>query len=166
MNLYGFAGGDPVNFSDPFGLWPIVPGLGSFVGRTLYDDMWKRINEKWQRIAFDASVGVSAGLEEVGASAIARMARYGDEVYGAAKAGGRNSGFLGNYAGRSASELAKAERSLGSSIAEHEGYLANPAEHVENWANLRPGHQQSLINHWKTEIRTANEQIEILRRMP
>ncbi|HEX9483410.1 MAG TPA: RHS repeat-associated core domain-containing protein, partial [Gemmatimonadaceae bacterium] len=22
MNLYGFAGGDPVNFSDPFGLWP------------------------------------------------------------------------------------------------------------------------------------------------
>ena len=23
MNLYGFAGGDPVNFSDPFGLCPI-----------------------------------------------------------------------------------------------------------------------------------------------
>ncbi len=23
MNLYGFAGGDPVNFSDPFGLWPL-----------------------------------------------------------------------------------------------------------------------------------------------
>jgi RHS repeat-associated protein len=22
LNLYGFAGGDPVNFSDPFGLWP------------------------------------------------------------------------------------------------------------------------------------------------
>ena len=22
MNLYGFAGGDPVNFSDPFGLCP------------------------------------------------------------------------------------------------------------------------------------------------
>jgi len=25
MNLYGFAAGDPVNFSDPFGLLPIVP---------------------------------------------------------------------------------------------------------------------------------------------
>jgi hypothetical protein len=27
LNLYGFAGGDPVNFSDPFGLWP---DLGTF----------------------------------------------------------------------------------------------------------------------------------------
>src|SRR5688572_9218421 len=24
MNLYGFAGGDPINFSDPMGLCPIV----------------------------------------------------------------------------------------------------------------------------------------------
>ena len=23
MNLYGFAGGDPFTYSDPFGLWPI-----------------------------------------------------------------------------------------------------------------------------------------------
>ena len=22
LNLYGYAGGDPINFSDPFGLWP------------------------------------------------------------------------------------------------------------------------------------------------
>jgi hypothetical protein len=32
MNLYGFAGGDPVNFSDPFGLCPIekdgIPCVG------------------------------------------------------------------------------------------------------------------------------------------
>ena len=26
LNLYGFAGGDPVNFSDPFGLCPPPPG--------------------------------------------------------------------------------------------------------------------------------------------
>src|SRR6184192_2510093 len=26
LNLYGFAGGDPVNFSDPFGLAPCKPG--------------------------------------------------------------------------------------------------------------------------------------------
>jgi RHS repeat-associated protein len=24
LNLYGFAGGDPVNFRDPFGLWPLL----------------------------------------------------------------------------------------------------------------------------------------------
>jgi len=30
MNLYGFASGDPVNYSDPFGLWPnlLAGGLG------------------------------------------------------------------------------------------------------------------------------------------
>src|SRR5213076_2805006 len=26
LNLYGFAGGDPINFSDPFGLCPRFPG--------------------------------------------------------------------------------------------------------------------------------------------
>jgi hypothetical protein len=41
-NLYGFAGGDPVNFSDPFGLWPwpelagggglVVSGGGALLG--------------------------------------------------------------------------------------------------------------------------------------
>jgi hypothetical protein len=30
--VYGFAGGDPVNFDDPFGLWPIPsPGFGARV---------------------------------------------------------------------------------------------------------------------------------------
>lgn len=37
MNLYGFAGGDPVNFSDPFGLWPCpelcgAGGVGAISG--------------------------------------------------------------------------------------------------------------------------------------
>jgi RHS repeat-associated protein len=33
LNLYGFANGDPINFSDPFGLWPDwleAPGRASF----------------------------------------------------------------------------------------------------------------------------------------
>jgi len=32
MNLYGFAGGDPVNFSDPFGLCPACDGTGAIEG--------------------------------------------------------------------------------------------------------------------------------------
>jgi RHS repeat-associated protein len=30
MNLYGFAGGDPVNYSDPFGLWPSLGQVANF----------------------------------------------------------------------------------------------------------------------------------------
>jgi hypothetical protein len=32
MNVYGFAGGDPVNFSDPFGLWPCPELCGAGAG--------------------------------------------------------------------------------------------------------------------------------------
>lgn len=38
LNLYGFANGDPVNFSDPFGLCPVCVVYGVFeVGASLYD---------------------------------------------------------------------------------------------------------------------------------
>ncbi len=32
LNLYGFAGGDPINFSDPFGLFPCPWCVGALVG--------------------------------------------------------------------------------------------------------------------------------------
>jgi len=42
LNLYGFANGDPVNYSDPFGLWPpdwgkLVTGLMTLVGNYFGD---------------------------------------------------------------------------------------------------------------------------------
>jgi RHS repeat-associated protein len=38
LNSYGFAAGDPVNFSDPFGLCPICVAWAAFeVGSTIYD---------------------------------------------------------------------------------------------------------------------------------
>jgi RHS repeat-associated protein len=38
MNLYGYADGDPVNYSDPFGLCPLCVAYAIFeVGSTLYD---------------------------------------------------------------------------------------------------------------------------------
>ena len=83
-----------------------------------------------------------------------------------AQAGGRHSGFLTNYAGRNASELRNARRSLTENIAEHEGFLRNPSSHVKNFAELRPQHQESLLRHWRNEIRDAREQIEIIARIP
>lgn len=35
LNLYGFAGGDPVNFSDPFGLCPIPHPAGPVIRQQL-----------------------------------------------------------------------------------------------------------------------------------
>ena len=90
---------------------------------------------------------------------------WGSAVFAAAEEGGAHAGFLRNYAGRTVGERAKAMRSLEKSIAEHEGFLENPASHVENWEDLRPQHQQSLMRHWRDEIRTASEQIEILKRI-
>jgi hypothetical protein len=34
LSLYGYAGGDPINFSDPFGLCPEPPCKGDFVSQT------------------------------------------------------------------------------------------------------------------------------------
>lgn len=36
MNLYGYAGGDPINNSDPFGLCP-EPGSEEYTGETCFD---------------------------------------------------------------------------------------------------------------------------------
>jgi len=70
---------------------------------------------------------------------VAALTRYGDEVFATAQNGGRHSGFLANYSGRSAREITRAQRSLGGRIAEHQGFLANPASHVDNWGQLKLG---------------------------
>ena len=51
LNLYGFAGGDPVNYSDPFGLWPdwgkLVTGLMTLVGNYFGDLHLRRARQSW-----------------------------------------------------------------------------------------------------------------------
>jgi hypothetical protein len=83
----------------------------------------------------------------------------------AARAGGKHGGFLRAYQGRSAGELGRVARSLEKHAAKHEGYLRDPSSKVKNWNDLTPQHQQSIIDGWKTEIQTAREQVEILRRI-
>ena len=60
LNLYGFAGGDPVNFSDPFGLCPpkwLCDLIGASAGQSAV--------EHYAQIATDPS---SSGLEKLGAT--------------------------------------------------------------------------------------------------
>jgi RHS repeat-associated protein len=92
--------------------------------------------------------------------------KTGMSVFDIAKAGGRHSGFYKNYVGRSADEINKAINTLQTGkrgINTHLDKIANPSKYVPNWNNLRPSHQQSLINGWQKEINNANEQIQILR---
>ena len=83
-----------------------------------------------------------------------------------AQAGGRHAGYLNNVAGYSGVSIGRATRSLGRHAARHEGYLKNPVSKVPNWAKMSARQQQTQIEDWQGEIRTALEQIEILKRIP
>lgn len=93
-------------------------------------------------------------------------AKGGKSAFDIAKAGGKHSGFLKNYTGRSADEINKAINTLQTGkrgINTHLDKIANPSKYVPNWNALRPSHQQSLINGWQKEITNGIEQIQILR---
>ncbi|RZJ88541.1 MAG: hypothetical protein EOO20_13375 [Chryseobacterium sp.] len=87
-------------------------------------------------------------------------------VFEIAKVGGKHSGFLKNYMGRSADEINKAINTLETGkrgINTHLDKLANPSKYVPDWNILRPSHQQGLIKGWQKEILNGREQIQILR---
>jgi RHS repeat-associated protein len=177
MNLYQYVGNNPATYTDPFGLCPWCVAWGLFeVGATLYDlgDLavtgvqYLRGRASGADLSITAA-GVGAGIFGFGGgygrAGRAALTRYGDEVFAMAQSGGRHSGFLANYAGRSAGEIGRAQRSLGRHIGRHEGYLADPTSKVSNFYELSQNHQQRLIEGWLTEIRDASDQIEILTRI-
>jgi hypothetical protein len=45
LNLYGFAGGDPVNFSDPFGLCPNPPCF-RVIGNAQFQGNWNQLTSR------------------------------------------------------------------------------------------------------------------------
>jgi hypothetical protein len=84
LNLYGFANGDPVNFSDPFGLCPICAAYAVFeIGSSLYDayDLGKTAIRYARGRASKAELGVTA------AGAIAGVWSIGGGYGAAARAG-------------------------------------------------------------------------------
>lgn len=86
-------------------------------------------------------------------------------AYETALAGGKHSGFLKNYLGRSADEISKSIKSMqtgNQGISVHLDKIANPTKYVPNWNSLRLSHQQSLINGWQNTVTKHTEQIQIL----
>jgi hypothetical protein len=86
MNLYGFAGGDPVNYSDPFGLCPmcLVVGeemlRGAVVGGVVgaLDQMASNKlagRPTYEGVAGSAAVGAGVGAATAGVGSAMRMAK-------------------------------------------------------------------------------------------
>jgi hypothetical protein len=78
--------------------------------------------------------------------------------------GGRHSGFLKNYAGKSARELRSGITSLERQIALHRDKIANPSRYIKNFAQLDPRQQTALLTRkWPSDIQRQQEQLDILR---
>jgi RHS repeat-associated protein len=85
VNLYGFAGGDPVNYSDPFGLCPMCIGAATGVAMG-YGIAWLTGSDyTWKDAAVDAALGAAgAGL----AGKLGKLGRVAFAAEEAAEAGG------------------------------------------------------------------------------
>ena len=103
-NLYGYASGDPVNYSDPFGLWP---GLG----------MW--LDGGWRNIG--SGIRLTAMLANVHANT-AKMLPYivgaSLPLGGAEEASVASTASGGAVANRIAGQLGQIEKSLGNIVDE------------------------------------------------
>ena len=85
VNLYGFAGGDPVNYSDPFGLWPcpqLCASPSQYI-RGVGEAVWNNLAAKTS-----AAIGFLKDLTPVGdAERSAAAFAEGRYMAGAARAG-------------------------------------------------------------------------------
>lgn len=91
MNLYGFAGGDPVNFSDPFGLMACPPDCGPTLGAGC-PAIADHCNVDMSRAGAMAGGAVAGAALAAGGSSlvgvVARMLARGAPAVAAAGAGG------------------------------------------------------------------------------
>ncbi len=154
LNLYGFANGDPVNFSDPFGLSPwlwavrIVPavvGAARWVGaRGLR--MWDAARSFFQTPA----------VQQVADDAL----QLADD---AAQQTGRHAGYVAEMAKRTPGEVARAVRSLERVAAQHAEWIQNPTSKVADFYQRSAAEQASLLRQWGQTVVDRTQQANLLR---
>jgi acyl-CoA reductase-like NAD-dependent aldehyde dehydrogenase len=118
---------------------------------------------------FGALKGLArAGLKAIGgafvdkeATSLGTSAARG--AYETALAGGRHSGLLRNYAGRSVGEITRAVRRYERQAALHLEKIANPARFAKDWANLTAREQQGLLRKWAHDAARNAEEADVLR---
>ena len=80
-------------------------------------------------------------------------------LVGDALAGGRHSGFLNNYAGRSPTEIQRGIRSIERQIDDHLSWINDPHRKIPKWDELDPRQQEALLTQkWPGDIQRQREQ--------
>ena len=62
-------------------------------------------------------------------------------------------------------QLAKSIRSLEKQIAKHQEKLKDPKAYDPKWGTYTQKHKNGALEHWKTEIRNFEEEIEITKKL-
>ena len=86
-------------------------------------------------------------------------------AYDVARAGGRHSGTLVNYADRPASQIRNAVDGYESQVTEHIQKLNNPEAFVEDWATWDPRRQQGQLLKWEEDLVRNRELATIMRKL-
>ena len=169
LNVYGFAEGDPVNFSDPFGLcpWCIGAGIGTAVGfgGTV---LWNYRHDQpittnlVRNLLIGAATGATLGvaLEYLGAAGAGSAAAIAPNTSQQAT---RHAGFVAEMAKRAPREIAKAIRSLERVAGQHSQWIQNPTLKVPDFYTRSAAEQASLLRQWSRTIVDRTEQANLLK---
>jgi RHS repeat-associated protein len=172
LNLYGFAAGDPVNFSDPFGLCPppLLPVCAVMLGFAWFGGSRIAINAAYDRpldenVQRDAGWGMVAGLAagSLAAAPMAADATATTAAAGAAPHVGRHAGWVAEMARRTPGEIARSIRSLERVAAQHAEWIRNPTSKIPDFYQRSAAEQASLLRQWGQTIVDRTQQANLLR---
>lgn len=83
-------------------------------------------------------------------------------AYEIAKDGGKHSGLLEQYTGKTTREIRKALSSYEKQVAIHKQKLVNPARFAERWSKMTAKERQGLMRKWENDIQRNQELADIM----
>jgi hypothetical protein len=181
INLYAYAGNNPVSFDDPYGLcpWCIGAALGAAVAGTVHVAAnFVQGRPVTENLGRSLLVGAIVG-GTLGAAAPEATLAFGARVTagstaavtatgaGAAEAGtgGRHAGYVAEMAKRAPEEIARAVRSLERVAAQHADWLSNPTSKVPDFYQRSAAEQASLLRQWGQTVADRTEQAGLLKEL-
>lgn len=103
----------------------------------------------------------AASAAAVGAASEAAVTE--NAAYEEARAGGKHSGTLRNYAGRSTQEVEKAITSYERQVELHNQKIAHPEQFAERWGQMSAQEQAGLLNKWRGDAVRNQQLADVMR---